>query len=104
MAGTHVPADRTIVKTKHRSEPRSNHREVRIGASSFLLREPRTCHDPLVTLVESAEVLVASGRPVETAFIALAEKSVGGRLIDDALAAAVRSYALGDAALSGARR
>ena len=49
----------------------------------------------LVTLVEWAEALVASGRPVETAFVALAEKSVGGRLIDDALAAAVRSYTLG---------
>ena len=49
----------------------------------------------LVTLVEWTEALVASGRPVETAFVALAEKGVGGRLIDDALATAARSYALG---------
>ena len=49
----------------------------------------------LVTLVEWAEALVASGRPVETAFVALAERGVGGGLIDDAVAAAVRSYALG---------
>lgn len=49
----------------------------------------------LVTLVEWAEALVASGRPVETAFVALAERGVGARLIDDAVAAAVRSYALG---------
>ena len=49
----------------------------------------------LVTLVELSEALVASGRPIETAFVALAEKGVGGRLIDDALAAAARSYALG---------
>jgi pilus assembly protein TadC len=49
----------------------------------------------LVSLVEWAEALVASGRPVEAAFVAIAEKGVGGRLIDDAIAAAVRSYALG---------
>ena len=49
----------------------------------------------LVTLVEWAEALVASGRPAETAFVSIAEKSVGGRLIDDAVVAAVRSYALG---------
>ena len=49
----------------------------------------------LVMLVEWAEALVASGRPVETAFVAIADKSVGGRLIDDAVTAAARSYALG---------
>ena len=49
----------------------------------------------LVTLVEWAEALVASGRPVEGAFVAIAERGVGGRLIDDAVAAAARSYALG---------
>jgi hypothetical protein len=50
----------------------------------------------LVTLVEWAEALVASGRPVETAFVSISERGVGGRLIDDALAAALRSYALGE--------
>jgi pilus assembly protein TadC len=49
----------------------------------------------LVTLVEWAEALVASGRPVEGAFVAIAERGVGGRLIDDAVGAAARSYALG---------
>jgi Flp pilus assembly protein TadB len=49
----------------------------------------------LVTLVEWAEALVASGRPVETAFASISERGVGGRLIDDALAAALRSYSLG---------
>jgi Flp pilus assembly protein TadB len=49
----------------------------------------------LVTLVEWAEALVASGRPVEGAFVAIAERGVGCRLIDDAVAAAARSYALG---------
>jgi pilus assembly protein TadC len=49
----------------------------------------------LVTLVEWAEALVASGRPVEAAFVAIAERGVGGGLIDDAVAAAARSYALG---------
>ena len=49
----------------------------------------------LVTLVEWAEALVTSGRPVEGAFVAIAERGVGGKLIDGALAAAARSYALG---------
>jgi len=49
----------------------------------------------LVTLVEWAEALVASGRPVEGAFVAIAERGVGGPLVDDAVAAAARSYALG---------
>ena len=49
----------------------------------------------LVTLVEWAEVLVASGNPVEAAFVAIGERGVGGRLIDRAVAAAGRSYALG---------
>jgi tight adherence protein C len=49
----------------------------------------------LVTLVEWAEALVASGRPIEGAFVAIAERGVGGRLIDSAVAAAARSYALG---------
>jgi Flp pilus assembly protein TadB len=49
----------------------------------------------LVTLVEWAEALVASGRPVEAAIVGIAERSVGGRLIDGAVAAAARSYALG---------
>ena len=49
----------------------------------------------LVTLVEWAEALVASGRPVETAFVAMAETGVGAGLIDGAIAAAARSYALG---------
>ena len=49
----------------------------------------------MVTLVEWSEALVASGRPVETAFVALAETGVGAGLVDDAIAAAARSYALG---------
>ena len=49
----------------------------------------------LVTLVEWAEALVASGRPTEAAFVAIAERGVGGGLIDSAFAAAARSYALG---------
>jgi tight adherence protein C len=49
----------------------------------------------LVTLVEWVEALVASGRPIETAFVAVAERGVGAGLIDTALAAAARSYALG---------
>jgi Flp pilus assembly protein TadB len=49
----------------------------------------------LVTLVEWAEALVASGRPAETAFVSIAETGTSGGLIDGALAAAARSYALG---------
>lgn len=49
----------------------------------------------LVTLVEWTEALVASGRPVESAFIAIAERGAGALLIDRALSAAARSYALG---------
>jgi Flp pilus assembly protein TadB len=49
----------------------------------------------LVTLVEWAEALVASGRPVEGAFVAIAERGVGGGLVDGAVSAAARSYALG---------
>jgi Flp pilus assembly protein TadB len=49
----------------------------------------------LVTLVEWTEALVASGRPVETAVVSLAETSAGVGLIENAIAAAARSYALG---------
>jgi Flp pilus assembly protein TadB len=49
----------------------------------------------LVTLVEWVEALVASGRPTEAAFVAVAERGVGGGLIDEAITAAARSYALG---------
>jgi Flp pilus assembly protein TadB len=49
----------------------------------------------LVTLVEWAEALVASGRPAETAFVSIAESTTRRGLIDAALAAAARSYALG---------
>jgi Flp pilus assembly protein TadB len=49
----------------------------------------------LVTFVEWVEALVASGRPVESAFVAMAETGVGAGLIDDAIAAAARSYSLG---------
>lgn len=49
----------------------------------------------LVTLVEWAEALVASGRPAESAFLGIAGNSTGAGLIDGALAAAARSYALG---------
>jgi len=49
----------------------------------------------LVTLVEWSEALVASGRPIETAFLAIAERGVDGGLIDSAIAASARSYELG---------
>lgn len=49
----------------------------------------------LVTLVEWTEALVASGRPVETAFVAMAQTGLGAGLTDAALATAARSYALG---------
>ena len=49
----------------------------------------------LVTLVEWTEALVASGRPIESAFVAIAERGVGGGLVDRAVRAAARSYALG---------
>lgn len=49
----------------------------------------------LVTLVEWAEALVASGRPVETAFVDIASRRVDASLIDGAMATTARSYALG---------
>src|SRR5437870_3844406 len=49
----------------------------------------------MVALVEWTEALVASGRPVETALVAVAERGVGSVLVDGAIAAASRSYALG---------
>jgi len=51
--------------------------------------------DAVVALVEWAEALVASGRPIESAFVAIAERGVGSLLIDRAVAAAARSYTLG---------
>jgi len=58
-------------------------------------RRRATADRALVTLVEWAEALVASGRPIESAFLAIAERGVDAGLIDDAVAAAARSYALG---------
>jgi Flp pilus assembly protein TadB len=49
----------------------------------------------LVTVVEWTEALVASGRPVETAVVSVAETAAGAGLIESAMAAAARSYALG---------
>jgi len=49
----------------------------------------------LVGLVEWTEALVASGRPVESALAAVAERGLGAPVMDAALAAAARSYALG---------
>ena len=49
----------------------------------------------LIRLIEWAEALVASGRPVEPAFVDIAPRGVGARLIDDALRTTARSYALG---------
>jgi tight adherence protein C len=49
----------------------------------------------LVTLLEWAEALVASGRPIETTFAAIAERGLGAGLLDGAVRAAARSYALG---------
>jgi len=51
--------------------------------------------EAVVALVEWAEALVASGRPIESAFVAIAERGLGAQLIDRAIAAAARSYALG---------
>ena len=66
-------------------------------------RQRSRAEHALVTLIEWAEALVASGRPVEGAFVAIAERGVGGGLVDRAVAAAARSYALG-APLFGALR
>jgi len=49
----------------------------------------------LVTLVEWAEALVASGRPIESAFVAIAQRGVASGLLDGAIAAAADSYELG---------
>jgi Flp pilus assembly protein TadB len=49
----------------------------------------------LVALVEWTEALVASGRPIESALVAVAERGVGSVLVDAAMAAASRAYALG---------
>ena len=49
----------------------------------------------LITLIEWAEALVASGRPIEAAFVAIAERGVGASLVDDAIATTARSHALG---------
>jgi Flp pilus assembly protein TadB len=49
----------------------------------------------LVMLVEWTEALVASGRPVETALVAVAARGLRAPLIDQVLAGATRSYALG---------
>jgi Flp pilus assembly protein TadB len=49
----------------------------------------------LVSLIEWTEALVASGRPVETALLAVAAQGLGAPLVDDVLASASRSYALG---------
>ena len=49
----------------------------------------------LVTLVEWAEALVASGRPIESAFVAIAQRGVASGLLDGAIAAAASSYELG---------
>jgi hypothetical protein len=46
-------------------------------------------------VVEWTEALVASGRPVETAVVSVAETAAGAGLIESAMAAAARSYALG---------
>ena len=49
----------------------------------------------LVTLVEWTEALVASGRPVESAFVAIAGRGISAPVLDRALTAAASSYALG---------
>ena len=58
-------------------------------------RRRRDADRGLVTLVEWTEALVASGRPVETAFSSIAERGVGAALLDGAIRATARSYALG---------
>jgi Flp pilus assembly protein TadB len=49
----------------------------------------------LVAFVECLEALVASGRPAESAILAVAARGIGAGLADDALRAAARAYALG---------
>jgi Flp pilus assembly protein TadB len=66
---------------------------VRVERLAALRR--KEADDALVAMVEWAEALVASGRPMETAFVAIAERGVGAALMDRAIAAAARSYALG---------
>lgn len=58
-------------------------------------RRRRDAAHGLLTLVEWAEALVASGRPAQAALVAIAETGVGAALIDGVVAAAARSYALG---------
>jgi len=58
-------------------------------------RRRRDADAAIVTVVEWAEALVASGRPVESALVAVAQRGVGSALVDDALAAGARAYALG---------
>ena len=66
-----------------------------LRAEHLAVRLRNEADDAVVALVEWAEALVASGRPIETAFVAIAERGVGAALIDRAIAAAARSYALG---------
>ncbi len=49
----------------------------------------------VVTFVEWTMVLVESGRPVETATIAIAQCGLGSALVDGILGSAARAYALG---------
>lgn len=49
----------------------------------------------LVALVEWTEALVASGRPVESAVVSMAQTGAAAGLTERAIAAAARSYALG---------
>jgi pilus assembly protein TadC len=48
-----------------------------------------------LTFVEWVQALVAAGRPVETAIVAVATHRVGSALLESTLAGASRSYALG---------
>ena len=58
-------------------------------------RRRRDADAAIVTVVEWAEALVASGRPVESALVAVSRRGVGSPLVDDALGAAARDYELG---------
>jgi Flp pilus assembly protein TadB len=67
-------------------------------------RERERAARALITFAEWLEALVASGRPLETAVVAIAERPLGVPLVDAALAEARRAYALGAPLLPSLRR
>ena len=66
-----------------------------VHVERLIAAERRASARALVTLVEWAEAVAASGRPVESSFVAIAARGVGGPVVDQSLKAAAISYALG---------